>query len=400
MATPVKMLRLSKEMDSGQILQWFKSSGDRVERGEPLLAVLSEKAEVELEAPATGLLLKVMVQAGEEAPVGAVLAWIGQPGEESGLDSPAQPQPDPAHEKRAPPSAPGGREKQPGVGVRASPAARRLAARYGISLDRVEGTGPSGSITPADVERLAPSRQPGAGSTPAAGSEIAAGDVERTPVVGLRKRMLQRMSRSEAVGVTTVVDVDMGEVRALKTRLSTTYTSAVVRAVALTLPDHPYLNASLEGSDLLLHKRVHIGVAVDAPRGLVVVTVPDAHLKTLQQIDGEIQRLSEEARAGSLPSQPAVAVTFTVTNSGVLGSLWFTPLINPPQSAILGMGKIQDTPAVREDRIVVRPVMYLCLTYDHRIIEGAEAVRFLQAVKRSLEVPEGLTSPPSRKAEK
>ena len=169
-----------------------------------------------------------------------------------------------------------------------------------------------------------------------------------------------------------------------------TYTSAVVKAAALALQQHGILNAFLEDDAILYHKRIHVGVAVDAAQGLVVVVVPDADKQSLREIDDLLRRLSAAAKTDRLDPDALASPTFTVTNSGVLGSLLFTPIINPPQSATLGMGKVQVTAVVRDGQIVARPIMYLCLTYDHRLIEGAEAVGFLQTVKRLLEAPDAL----------
>jgi 2-oxoglutarate dehydrogenase E2 component (dihydrolipoamide succinyltransferase) len=181
------------------------------------------------------------------------------------------------------------------------------------------------------------------------------------------------------------MDIDMGAVAEVRQELDITYTCAVVKATGMALPEHRLLNASLQGDQILLHKKIDVGVAVDSPRGMVMVTIPGADARPLTEIDGELRELSEQARQGG--GRTAQRSTFTVTNSGVLGTLMFTPIINPPQSAVLGMGKVQEMPVVRDGQIVVRPLMYLCLTYDHRIIEGAEAVRFLTAVKEYLEDP-------------
>ncbi|MCX6030537.1 MAG: dihydrolipoamide acetyltransferase family protein [Chloroflexi bacterium] len=400
MATALKMPRLSKGMTAGEVMEWHKSPGEPVQAGEPLLIVLSEKAEVEVEAPATGILLKMLVSPGEEAPVGAVLAWIGQPGEtlstaepaggrtvttsvQGVVESESQSHPSAADEPRARLAASGK--------VRASPAARRVASEAGIALAEITGSGPDGLITESDVKQ-AIQKATDTTSRPAAGiSPREEREVERVPLRGIRRVMARRMALSKsAAAVTTVVDVDMAAIRDFKERVPITYTSAVVKAAALGLQQHDILNAFLEDEEIVFHKRIHVGVAVDAAQGLVVVVMPDANEKSLRQIDDELRRLSGAAKADHLDPEALESPTFTVTNSGVLGSLLFTPIINPPQSATLGMGKVQETAVVRDGQIVVRPVMYLCLTYDHRLIEGAEGVGFLQTVKRFLEAPDTL----------
>jgi pyruvate/2-oxoglutarate dehydrogenase complex dihydrolipoamide acyltransferase (E2) component len=419
------MPRLSKGMTTGEVMEWRKSPGEPVEAGEPLLIVMSEKAEVEVEAPAAGTLLATLASPGEEVAVGAVLGWIGQPGEALGAAEPVEEAPagatgatgplETATTSAKPASAgwnqsaqadfamvaatssrPTGRPNEPAAKVRASPAARRVAAEAGIDLAGLAGTGPSGLITESDV-RQAIERKTNAANQHTCqptNQPTDQPDVERVPLRGVRRVMARRMalSASTTAAVTTVMDVDMAAIRDLRERVPITYTSAVVKAVALGLQQHPILNAFLDATrdEILYHRRIHVGVAVDAAQGLVVVVAPDADQKSLREIDDLLRRLSAAAKADRLDPETMAAPTFTVTNSGVLGSLLFTPIINPPQSATLGMGKVQETAVVREGQIVARPVMYLCLTYDHRLIEGAEAVGFLQTVKRLLEAPDAL----------
>ena len=383
MAIPFKLPPLSKGMTAGEVVEWLKSPGDPVQAGEPLVVVMSDKANVELESPAGGVLLKVAAPVGEEAPVGGVLCWIGEVGET--LEN--------SVENAVAATGVAGRRRSlegqivarpaPGGGLRASPLARRLAAAHGIPLAGLAGSGPGGLIPESDI------RQAMEGRKAAAGQDA---EAEHVPLQGVRRIMAERMAQSKqtAAAVTTVVDADMGAVRALKERASITYTSAVVRAAALALQQHRIVNASLEGNDIVLHRRAHVAVAVDAPQGLKLVTVADADRKPLCRLDDELRQLSQLAREGGPGPEALEAATFTVTNSGVLGSLLFTPMINPPQSAILGMGKVQDMPVVRDGQIAIRPMMYLCLTYDHRLIAGAEAVRFLQSVKSYLEEPESM----------
>ena len=363
MATPVKLLRLGKEMESGEVVDWLKSMGDTVQKGEPLFVVLTDKSEVEVESPATGVLLQVLVTAGEEAAVGSVVAWIGAPGEEIPKSAPS----------RSP----------------AAPAARRLASQHTLSLDDVKGSGPGGLITPRDVESALSLKKQDLTGTRENVLKSSQAEGKRLRLSGIRKTMFERMtlSRETAAGVTTVQDVDMAPLSALKSSESFTYTAAVARAAALALPRHPILNTSLEGNEIVLHPQVHLGIAVDTPGELRLVTLADADSRSLSSLNDELRRLLDGLKENLPKPASKPAPTFTLTNSGVLGSLIFTPRINPPQSAVLGMGKIQDTPVVDDGKIVIRPVMYLCLTYDHRHIEGAEAVRFLGEVKRLLEDP-------------
>ena len=389
MATPIRMLRLSKGMEAGRVVTWLKHAGDAVSEGEALLEVETEKSVVEVLAATGGVVLQLIVAEDEEVPVGTVLGWIGEPGETpAAVDtSPAAPQPtvEAASTATAAPAAParaGGGGK-----VRAAPALRRLASQHGIDLQTLTGSGPGGRITKADVE--------GAIAAQDAGGEAADtdDDVERIPLKGVRRIMAERMAQSAhtTAAVTTVVDVDMGEIRELKKTRQVTFTSAIVKATAVALQQHGILNATLEGDQILLHQQINIGVAVAGKHGLTMLCIAGADRKTLSEVDTELGDLAGQARDGSLKLEHMEVPTFTVTNSGVLGSLMFTPIINPPQSAILGMGKVQATPVARDGAVVIRPVMYLCLTYDHRIVEGSEAVGALQVIKRHLEDPTWMT---------
>ena len=303
-------------------------------------------------------------------PVGTVLGWIGAPGETPGEADAA-----PAA------SAAGATGK-----VRAAPAVRSLAKEHGIDLQALAGSGPDGRIVRADVEAAITARDGSVGPGEDDGAE-------RIALKGVRRIMADRMaqSASTAAAVTTVVDVDMGAIHELKKTREITVTSAVVKATAAALQQYRILNAALEGDEILLHKRVHIGVAVAGKHGLNVLCIAGADRKALSEIDAELGDLAGQARDGSLKVERMEAPTFTVTNSGVFGSLIFTPIINPPQSAILGVGKVQVTPVARDGAVVIRPVMYLCLTYDHRIVEGAEAVGALQVIKARLEDPAWMT---------
>jgi pyruvate/2-oxoglutarate dehydrogenase complex dihydrolipoamide acyltransferase (E2) component len=225
-----------------------------------------------------------------------------------------------------------------------------------------------------------------AGSAPAIDT---AEDAQVIPLTGLRRRIAERLalSRRTAADVTTVADVDMTEVAALRKGAGLSYTAYVVWAVAQALREFPILNASLVDDRILVKRHIHVGVAVALEQGLVVPVIRSADRKGVEEISREVDGWASRARDGKLTPDDMTGSTFTVTNSGAFGSLLFTPIINQPEVAVLGMGKVADTPVVREGQIVVRKVMYLCLSYDHRVVDGAPAVQFLQAVKRRLEQP-------------
>ena len=387
MAVPIKMLRLSKGMEVGRVITWLKHAGDAVSEGEPVVEVETEKSVVELEAIGGGVVLDLLVPEDEEVPVGTVLGWIGQPGEkpqagDAVVDEPSEPEatsePEPAP-VAATPAAP--TRKGP---VRAAPALRRLANEHGIDLQTVAGTGPGGRLTKDDIDTAIAAK-----SAPATSAPAEQDAVERIPLKGVRRIMAERMAKSAhtTAAATTVVDVDMGEIAELKKAQPLTYTAAVVKAMAFALKQHGILNASLEGDQIVLHKAINIGVAVDGKHGLTVVTIGGAHAKPLAEVDAQLRELAGQAKQGSLKLDTMESPTFTVTNSGVLGSLMFTPIINPPQSAILGMGKVQDTPVARFGGIAIRPVMYLCLTYDHRIVQGEDGRYHLFAARWPKELP-------------
>lgn len=383
MALHVRMPRLSQTMTQGRVVEWLKREGDTVKEGEPLVSIESDKAEVELEAPQSGILRRVLVLAGEEADVDTPLAilagaeenieglLIGRP-QAAGVTAPPTPR-----ETAVPGvlSAPGKRQA-------VSPVARRVARELGVEISQVVGTGAGGLVTEKDVRAFASKGM-------AAPVVEAPGDAQVIPLTGLRRRIAERvsLSRRTAADVTTVADVDMGEVAALRKVSGASYTAYVVWAAAQALREFPILNASLLEDRILVKRDIHIGVAVALEQGLVVPVLRSADRKNVGEIAREIDEWATRAREGKLTPDDLTGSTFTVTNSGAFGSLLFTPIINQPEVAILGMGKVADTPVVRDAKIVVRKVMYLCLSYDHRVVDGAPAVQFLQAVKRRLEQP-------------
>ncbi len=385
MAQHVRMPRLSQDMTQGRIVEWLKKEGDAVKEGEPLVSIETDKAEVELQAPQSGMLRRVLVGPGEDADVGGPLAILAGAEEnieellrtaEEALKKPPQPAaappPFPSPEAAAPSMLGTPGKRQP-----VSPAARRIARELGVDLAQVTGAGAGGLVTEGDVRAFAAARKG------------AAENVEVIPLTGLRRRIAERLalSRQTAADVTTVTDVDMTEVAALRKDSRLSYTAYVLWATAQGLREFPILNASLDGDRILINRDIHVGVAVALEQGLVVPVIRSVDRKSVEEIGREMEVLATRARAGQLGPSDLSGSTFTVTNSGSFGSLLFTPIINQPEVAILGMGRVADTPVVRGGAIVIRKIMYLCLSYDHRVVDGAPAVQFLQAVKRRLEHP-------------
>jgi pyruvate dehydrogenase E2 component (dihydrolipoamide acetyltransferase) len=394
-ASRIIMARLGQDMEQGRIVEWLKQEGDAVAEGEPLVVIESEKAEIELPAPASGILRRVLVGVGAEVPVGRLIGILA--GADEPIDdleaaasdaAPAAAGGQPAGPTQ-PPAAAGERpesiraDAHRGKRKPTSPAARRVAQELGVDVNLVPGTGPDGLVTEADVQAHAATMQTEA---------IADDDVlEVIPLEGIRRRIAERLSlsRQTAADVTTVVDVDMSAIADLRKGTGVSYTAYVLAATARSLREFPILNASLVDNRIVVKRGIHLGVAVAADQGLVVPVIGSADGKTAAEISLEMDDLAARARRGELGPADLRGSTFTVTNSGAFGSLLFTPIINQPEVAILGMGKIVDTPVVREGTIVIRKVMFLCLSYDHRVVDGEPAVRFLQAVKSRLEQPGG-----------
>ena len=381
MAVKVLMPRLTDTMLQGVISDWIKHEGDDVREGEPLYIVETDKASVEVTSSATGVLLKILVRQGEAMEVGGTVAIIGVRGEDySALLGPApSPMPKNKQEERT-------REAQaPSGKVLASPAAKRRAREADIDLRLVRGSGEGGLITEKDLLVYLETK-------PAAHPPSAKyGEEESIPLAGITKVMCERMTLSAAIPqVTTVAETDASDLLELSREKGISITTFIVRAVVEGIKLYPLMNSSLEG-DRIVHKAYHnIGVSVAAPRGLIVPVLHRAESKNLTQLAGELRELATKARENRLGIEDVSGGTFTVTNSGVFGSLFFTPRINPPESAILGMGKIMKQPVVREEQIVIRSMIYLSLTYDHRHIDGKTAVTFLQEVKKALETPKVL----------
>lgn len=387
MATELTMPRLSQDMESGRVVEWLKKEGDRVEPGEPVLTVETDKANMDVEATEAGFLVRILVPVGTDAMIGAPLAVIGAEGEDVGVPTGASAQPDPAsgsasstspaasHQLTGPnPTIANAAGRDP-----ASPVARRVARELGIDIGQVRGSGQGGLISEADVRAYA--------DRSAVGSPSKHDDVEVVPLEGIRRRIADRMSlsRRTAADVTTVIDVDMSGVANARQESHLSYTTYVAWAVARTLPEFPDINATFVDDQILRHRTVSLGVAVALDSGLVVVVVRDAGTRTPVGIEAEIDRLATQARQGKIKPEDVSGASFTLTNSGTFGSLFFTPIINVPEVAILGVGRVADVPVIRDGQVVPGKVMYLCLSYDHRVVDGSTAVRFLAAVKRRLE---------------
>jgi pyruvate dehydrogenase E2 component (dihydrolipoamide acetyltransferase) len=365
MVTKVVMPRLSLTMKEGTVGKWYKKEGETVEKGEPIVEVVSEKATYDLEAPSSGVLRRVLVEAGVDVPVNAVIAVITLPDEpyrETEATIKTEETVKAEREKRVP----------------ASPAAKRLAREHGIDLSTVIGNGPEGRIAEEDVQRVIEQK---AGTAPRVKQTI--------PLSGYKKTSAERLALSfkTAPHSTLVMETDVSKAAELRQKTQVSYTTIIVKAAAEALTEHPLLNSTLDGDRIKTFEDVNVGVAVATENGLVVPVVHNADKKPLTEIDAAIKELTERAQRAKLSKEDVTGGTFTITNLGMYDIDFFTPIINPPEAAILGVGKITQKPVAINARIEIKPIIALSLSYDHRIVDGAPAAQFLQRVKQKIENP-------------
>ncbi|MDD9981644.1 MAG: dihydrolipoamide acetyltransferase family protein [Gammaproteobacteria bacterium] len=389
MAVRLRLAALGHTMERGKVVEWYVSEGGTVVEGTPLFAVETDKAVVDVEAPAGGVLLRIDAPVNREYPVGATLAWIGDAGEAL---------PDQTDETVAAPQAVSGEQ-------RVTPVARRLAERHGVDADRLGGTGPGGRVTKDDVKRAidagtAPALEQKASGEPASESR-ASGEPPHDviPLKGIRRVTAERLSAhwTGAPQVTEGVDIDMTEVRAFRAAhrdewrskfgIMPSLNDIVLKAIAIALEAHPTLNSALVDGAIHRYREINLGVAVDVEDGLVVPVLRNAGRLDLGGIASAVADLAARAKAGKLTLADLEGATFTVSNLSALGVDWFTPVLNPPQCALLGVGRMRRTPAAVGREVLIRDIATFVLTFDHRALDGAPAGRFLARLKRVLEAP-------------
>ena len=371
MAVQIVMPKLGMAMTEGEVVKWLKEDGAQVAKDEPVVQVMSKKITYEVKAPQAGVLRQAVLPK-QKVSVGAVIGYITAPGEEV----PVTP---------AAPAAAAGSTAQ--AEVLATPMAKRLAREHGIDLREVRGTGPGGRIQESDVLAYLEQRRqaPAAPEAPPAARVI--------PFTGMRRAIAERMTESlqtmAQVTITTEADVTglVEFVDRLKTRADISYTAVLVKAVAAALKQHPILNSTLVGDEIRLLDEINIGVGVALDEGLIVPVIRNADRLSLAEIDRELKRLAAAARAGTLTVDEVTGSTFTISNLGMYGVDAFTPIINPPEVAILGVGRITEKPAVYRGQVAVRSLMTLSLTFDHRVVDGAPAAAFLQTLAGMLAQP-------------
>jgi len=370
----VVMPRLSLTMKEGTVVQWFKREGETVQKGEPLVEVLSEKVTYDVEAPVSGVLRKIFASEGVDVPVAETIGIITALDEElPEIEAIARLPIEAVEEAVAVPER--GVIEKVKKGIIASPAAKRLARDYGIDLANVKGTGKEGRIVEEDVRRFMEEVK----WIPRVREAI--------PLTGMRKTVAERVSLSArtAPHSTIIMEVDMANAMRLPEKVLASYTDMLVNAVAKALLEHPIMNSTLEGEQIKVFQDINIGVAIATERGLVVPVIRSADKKSLKEIALIMKELVERARQGKIAREEVTGGTFTITNLGMFGVETFTPIINPPETAILGVGRIVEKPVVIGKEIVIRPMMHLSLSFDHRVVDGAPAAQFLQKVKQILE---------------
>ncbi|MBB3395650.1 MULTISPECIES: 2-oxoglutarate dehydrogenase complex dihydrolipoyllysine-residue succinyltransferase [unclassified Rhizobium] len=413
MATEIRVPTLGESVSEATVGTWFKKVGDAIRADEPILELETDKVTIEVPAPASGTLSEIVAQAGETVGLGALLGQIA-----AGAGAAAAPAPAAAPAKAAEPAAAApalvAAAAAPAASASAmppAPAAAKMLAENSLSADQVDGSGKRGQVLKGDViaavaKGISAPAAAAAPAVPAAARgpstlEDAARE-ERVKMTRLRQTIAKRLkdAQNTAAMLTTYNEVDMKAVMDLRAKYKDVFEKKhgvklgfmgfFTKAITHALKELPAVNAEIDGTDIIYKNFCHIGMAVGTDKGLVVPVIRDADQMSIAEVEKELARLAKAARDGSLSMADMQGGTFTITNGGVYGSLMSSPILNAPQSGILGMHKIQDRPVVVGGQIVIRPMMYLALSYDHRIVDGKEAVTFLVRVKESLEDPERL----------
>jgi len=399
MTTDVKVPTLGESITEATLGQWLKKVGDSVAIDEPIASLETDKVAVEVPSPVAGVIGALVVAEGDTVEVGALIATI----EEGGAA--AAPAPAAAPKAQADPAATAA-QQAPAVPSQTndslSPSAKRAAGETGVDPSTVSGTGKDGRVTRVDIEGAAKAPAapaPAPAAAPATPSSSGGRKEERVRMTRLRQTVAKRLKEAQntAAMLTTFNDVDMTEVMAARAKYKDLFEKKhgvrlgfmgfFVKAAVQALRDIPAVNGSIEGDEIVYHDYADISVAVSAPNGLVVPVIRDAQNLSVAGIEKTIGDFGKRAKDGTLKMDEMKGGTFTISNGGVFGSLMSTPIINPPQSAVLGLHRIEERPVVRDGQVVVRPMMYLALSYDHRLIDGREAVTFLVALKNAIEDP-------------
>lgn len=400
MATEIRVPTLGESVSEATVGTWFKKVGDTVKADEPLVELETDKVTVEVPAPASGVLTEIVAQNGETVGLDALLGQIAEGAAGAATSAPAAEPAKPAAAAAPAPAASAASAMPP------APAAGKLLAENNLSADQVDGSGKRGQVLKGDV-LAAVAKGVSAPAAPAAAPRPVSAEQdqvreERVKMTRLRQTIAKRLkdAQNTAAMLTTYNEVDMSAVMDLRNRYKDVFEKKhgvklgfmgfFTKAVTHALKELPAVNAEIDGTDIIYKNYCHVGMAVGTDKGLVVPVIRDADQLSIAGVEKELGRLAKAARDGSLGMADMQGGTFTITNGGVYGSLMSSPILNAPQSGILGMHKIQERPVAIGGQIVIRPMMYLALSYDHRIVDGKEAVTFLVRVKESLEDPERL----------
>lgn len=408
MAQDITVPTLGESVTEATVGEWLKKPGDPVKQDEPIASLETDKVAVEVPSPVAGVLGEYRVQVGDTVEVGAVIATIADAtgaGEATPVEKREEAQP---KAEQAAPTPAAAVAKDVAGDVTMSPAVRRAVLEHGVDPTQIKGSGKDGRLTKEDVVAAAEAKksEPAAASAPAPAPAASAAPAasgerreERVKMTRMRQTIAKRLKSAQdtAALLTTFNDVDMSAVIATRDRykdlfakkhdIKLGFMSFFAKAACLALKDIPAVNAQIEGDEIVYFDYVDISVAVSAPNGLVVPVVRDADSKSFAQIEKDIADFGARAKAGTLTMEDMKGGTFTISNGGVFGGLMSTPIINPPQSAVLGLHRIEDRPVVRDGQIVIRPMMYIALSYDHRLIDGREAVTALKTIKEAIEDP-------------
>ena len=404
MSIEIKAPTFPESVQEGNIATWHKKPGDSVTRDELLVDIETDKVVLEVVAPADGTLDEVLKAEGDVVQSNEVIARVTAGGSSAKSAAEKESEPEAKAESGAKPDD---SSKDSSDEKIASPAARKLAEEKGVDLQKVSGSGKDGRITKEDIVAIQPAspEQPASASAPAPAASLpslAEGDrvEKRVPMTRMRSRIAERLVQvtQTTAMLTTFNEVDMHRIMNLRTEFKDSFSKIhngtrlgfmgfFVRAATEALKRFPAVNASIDGTDVVYHGYQDVGVAVSTDKGLVVPVLRNADTMSIADVESTIAEFGGKARDGKLSIEEMTGGTFTITNGGVFGSLLSTPILNPPQTAILGMHKIQERPVAENGQVVIRPMMYLALSYDHRLVDGKEAVQFLVAIKEMIENP-------------
>jgi len=379
----VLMPRLDPGMQSGKIVEWLKKEGETVEKGQPIVVIEGEKTTFEVEAPESGILTRIIATIGEDVQVSQPIAVIGEGTSSSRLGTPKT--------QATTPTVPLTQPSVRGDRAVASPAARRLAQEAGIDISQIHGTGPGGRISREDVLAATTQVKKPLQSVTVTGARQPR-VAKKTKLEGVRKAVAERLSFSarNVVPVTFTIETDASKLVTLKDTEHVGFNSFVIKAVAKALVRHPMMNSSIEGDEITTYSDINVCVAINTDQGLVAPTIVNANEKSLKQINDEVALLADKAKANQLTVEDLTGGTFTITNLGAYDIESFAPVINPPQCGILGLGRIAYKPFGSGEQVSTHPLTVLTLVFDHRIIDGLPAAKFLQDIKKNLEDPDSL----------